>query len=107
MTLRALSTVQNPPKPGRITLSVSEYHAMLDAATPRKRAELLGHSPGKAAQLAGISPQAIHQAINRGTLEAFEVRHDDTGELAWILVTDTSLRDYIQRSRIRHLRATV
>lgn len=106
MTLRALSAVQNPPRPGRITLSVSEYRAMLDAATPRRRAELLGHSPGKAAQLAGITPQAIHRAINRGTLEAFEVRHDDTGDLAWILVTDTSLRDYINRNRGRSLKTT-
>jgi hypothetical protein len=101
MSLSVSRLTKDSPKPGRITVSVSEYHAMLDAATPRHRAQLLGHSPGKAAQLAGITPQAIYRAINRGTLEAFEVRHDDTGELAWLLVTDTSLRDYIQRNRHR------
>lgn len=89
----------NSPRPGRITYTVSEYEALLAASTPRRRIEMLGHSPGKAAALAGISRQAIHRAIDRGTLEAFYVHDDDTGDLRWVVIPDYSLRDYIRRNR--------
>lgn len=89
----------NTPRPGRVTYTVSEYEAVLAGSTPRRRAEMLGHSPGKAAALAGISRQAIHRAIDRGTLDAFYVHDDATGELRWIVIPDYSLRDYIRRNR--------
>lgn len=82
-----------------MTYTVSQYEAALAAATPRRRAEMLGHSPGKAAQLAGISRQSIHRAIDRGTLDAFYVHDDDTGQLRWVVIPDYSLRDYIRRNR--------
>jgi hypothetical protein len=88
-------------------LTVSQYDAMLEAATPRKRSELLGHSPGKAAHLLGVSRQAVHQAIDRGTLDAFYVHDDNGGRLAWIVIPDYSLRDYLHRSRARSLQTTV
>lgn len=90
-----------PPRPGRITMSVSQYQALYDDATPALRRKMLGHSPGAAAALAGISRQAIHKAIDRGTLQAYYVFHDEGGELAWILIPDDSLQAYIVRNERR------
>jgi len=91
--------ISQDPRPGRVVLTVSQYEAALSASTPQRRLSMLGHSPGKAAQLAGISRAAIHKAIDRGTLEAFYVHDDQSGQLRWIVIPDHSLRDYIRRNR--------
>ena len=97
MSQPRLSPSQNPPRPGRLTYSVSEYMAALDGKTGRSRISMLGHSPGKAAQLAGVSRQAIHEAIDRGSLDAYYVHDDETGKLRWVVVSDASLHRYIAR----------
>lgn len=91
----------NPPRPGRVTYTVSQYEAVLFAASPSRRLSILGHSPGKAAQLLGISRQAVHDAIDRGALEAFYVHDDDTGHLRWVVIPDRSLQLYSARRKLR------
>lgn len=95
MTIRRHLASPDDPRPGRITLGVAEYCAMYEAATPQARKQLLGHSPGVAAQLAGVSRQAIHKAIDTGRLEAYYVHSDRTGGLAMVLIPDESLRAYL------------
>lgn len=90
----------NPLKPGRLTCSVAEYQALFQAATIKQRRDMLGVSPGAAASIAGISRQAIHRAIDRGSLQAYYVYHDD-GSLAWVVISDKSLSEYIERNRRR------
>jgi len=90
---------ENASRPGRFVMSIAQYKALYDEATPPHRRKLLGHSPGGAAALAGISRQAIHNAIDRGTLTAYYVFHDHGGDLAWIVIPDESLQDYIDRNR--------
>ena len=84
------------PQQGRINLGWSRYMAELEAAeSPSARRRLLGHSPGMASSIAGVSRQAIHDAIDRGNLTAFYIHDDDTGELRAILIPDESLQAYI------------
>ena len=81
---------------GRVNLGWSRYMAMLDAATNiRERAYLLGHSPGMAASLAGVSRQAIHEAISANRITALYIHDDDSGELRAILIPHESLAAYI------------
>jgi len=86
------------PQKGRINVGWSKYAAWLDAAeTPRERAFLLGHSPGMAAQLAGVSRQAIHYAIDDGRLTAIYIHDDKSGEVKAILIPDAALQKYAPR----------
>jgi len=97
--MRSTFSIADPPR-GKIRLTLSKYQAMLDeAGTEERRAWLLGHSPGMAASLAGISRQAIHQAIDRNALTALYI-YDERGDLAAILIPPHSL-DYYLESRGR------
>lgn len=59
-----------------------------------QRAKLLGWSPGGAAAEIGISRQAIHEAIRRGTLDAVAVYEGK--RLRMFMIPDESLRHYAE-----------
>jgi hypothetical protein len=58
----------------------------------------VGVPPPVAAQLAGITPQAIHRAILRGTLRAKRFQMPGSSRATTIVEVD-SLRAYIARNR--------
>jgi len=62
----------------------------------RHRAELLGWSPGGAAEQLGISRQAVHKAIQRGDLDAVIINGDD-GKLRVFMIPDASLKAFAER----------
>jgi hypothetical protein len=66
----------------------------LVAESDRRRAELLGWSPGGAAGELGISRQAVHLAIQRGDLDAVIVNHDGTGKLRMFMIPDPSVQAF-------------
>lgn len=99
MTHPHLLPLLNPPRPGRTVYTVSEFWAEYEHATPSRRRHLLGLSPGGAAALLGISRQAVHRAIDRGTLRATYIHDDHTGELRSVTVDMDSLREYADRNR--------
>lgn len=87
-----------------MTYTVSQFWAEYEGAPPAVHRRMTGLSPGAAASALGITRQAVHRAIDRGTLVAHYVYADDTGDLAWITVPMDSLREYALRNR-RPLRA--
>lgn len=68
----------------------------LSAESDRHRAELLGWSPGSAAAQLGISRQAVHEAIRRGTLDAVMVVRED-GKTQAFMIPDASIKAYAER----------
>lgn len=67
--------------------------------SPAKRARLHGPSPGRAAEEMGVTRQAVHRAIERGTLDALRVTYDEDGEkLAFMIITEASFERY-QKAR--------
>ncbi len=53
-----------------------------------------GPSPGGVAVELGITRQSVHQAIDRGDLDAWRVVDDSTGKLRAIIITAASLKRY-------------
>jgi len=81
-----------------MTYTVSQFWAEYDNAPPSKQRRMLGLSPGAAAIFLGITRQTVAEAIDRGTLDAHYVHHDEDGRLAWITVPMDSLREYARRN---------
>jgi hypothetical protein len=55
------------------------------------------YSPGGAAAVLGVSRQRVHQLIEQGELLALRLIHSGSGDLAAIVISSTSLREYQRR----------
>lgn len=55
-------------------------------------------SPGGAASFLGVSRQRVHQLIDQGELLALRIVHQGSGDLAAIVISSASLRDYQRRT---------
>lgn len=78
----------------------AERWEKLVAESDRRRAELLGWSPGGAAAEVGISRQAIHQAIREGRLDAVMVQNEE-GKLKAFMIPDESLKAFAEKRAAR------
>lgn len=98
---RTLSMAKTLPKArGRITVSFEQYNRLLDEATRRGSRKLVdGWSPGFVAHALCMSRQAVHVAVDRGTLTAYYVTDDETGDLAAIIITEASVNAYKAKNR--------
>lgn len=85
---------------GWMTMDLDHWQRLVDGAAPDGLKNLEGVSPGGAAARLRVSRQAIHDAINRGKLDA--IRITLKGQLAAIIVTDASLEAY---EKLRELRS--
>lgn len=85
---------------GRRTLkSADRYRALLRLAFAEGCEDRVGGpSPGGAAAELGMSRQAVHRAISRGTLDAWYV---PDGKEFYVYVTDESIRRYKKSGRRR------
>jgi hypothetical protein len=90
---------------GRRTLrSMRRYLALCRiAGSEGLRDKVDGPSPGGAAVELGISRQAVHRAISRGTLDAWYVSTPTAsgGEGFYVFVTEESMRRYKASGRRR------
>jgi hypothetical protein len=91
-------------KPGKKHVSTGRYGALLRLAFANDLADKVGGvSPGGAAAELSISRQAVHRAIDRGTLDAWYV--SETGEehdsRCYVYVTDESIKRYKSSGRRR------
>lgn len=82
-------------------MTMREWTETIHLAPAEQKAEVIGVSPGGAANMLGISRQAIHNAIHRDTLDATKVV-TETGKLISINITLSELDRY----RRQHLRKT-
>lgn len=64
--------------------------------------KLNGDSPGGVANSLGISRQAVHQAIRRGSLDALIVVADDSEELRLFMIPSESVEAF--KKRPHHMR---
>jgi len=60
---------------------------------PRGRLDFNGYSPGGAAEALGITRQAVHQAVHRGTLDCLRLT-DPNGHLLAVIIPHSSLEHY-------------
>ena len=87
---------------GRISMDFDQYHHTLAKLVGEARKDMDGWSPGYVCALLDVSRQAVHQAIERGTLVAYYLHTD--GDLRAIIVTQASVEAF-QRSRRRRTAA--
>lgn len=88
----------SPTPRARAKPSGADLDAAMDAIMSSSKPNAARVSPSFAAALAGISVQAIHRAIMRGTLKADRQQLPGVSR-AWIAVDAHSLREYIKRNR--------
>jgi predicted DNA-binding protein YlxM (UPF0122 family) len=78
------------------TLTLKQLATEIERDTALGRRISRAVSPGGVASDASVSRQAIHQAIQRGTLEAFRIE-DHRGNLCAILIPDDAIKAYFAR----------
>jgi len=75
-------------------MTMDEWTEACESANPAEQKDLIGASPGAVGVALGISRQAVHQAIQRGDLDA--IRIEDNGKLRAIMITPSSYQRYVQ-----------
>jgi hypothetical protein len=96
----SLANLSESRRKGEHHVSFAAYTEALEAALlrgPKHYAQVNGWSPGFVAKLLGISRQAVHNAIDHGTLRAFYI-HDDAGEVTSIIISEASVRAYAAKN---------
>lgn len=90
----SLATALNSGAMAVKKMQLSEWEK-LTAGSDSHRAKLLGDSPGGIAARLGISRQAVHDAINKGRLDAVAVYEGRT--LRMYMIPEASLQAYRER----------
>ena len=84
------------------TMKMSAWQKATAAALGKPAWDNLnGYSPGGAAVELGMSRQAVHQAVRRGSLDAVIVNDDVTGELRLFMIPKPSIEAYKATGRRR------
>lgn len=84
-----------------LTMTTADFARLAQAGEGMfQQLALDSYSPGGAASVLGVSRQRVHQLIEQGDLLALRLIHSGSGDLAAIVISSTSLRDYQRRQGI-------